>query len=106
MVANVIESQIGLCGGTQFGLVFSLPSRAHLLPELFLGLAANDKMKMACTFRCKPFEWSRRGSNPQPLECHSSALPIAPRPHGIPLNIQPGFLRVNRRGVPAGAFLQ
>src|ERR1043166_6722742 len=25
-------------------------------------------------------EWSRRGSNPQPLECHSSALPIAPRP--------------------------
>jgi hypothetical protein len=28
-------------------------------------------------------EWSRRGSNPQPLECHSSALPIAPRPHGM-----------------------
>src|SRR5438132_4247955 len=25
-------------------------------------------------------QWSRRGSNPQPLECHSSALPIAPRP--------------------------
>src|SRR5205823_2048904 len=23
-------------------------------------------------------QWSRRGSNPQPLECHSSALPIAP----------------------------
>ncbi len=28
------------------------------------------------------YQWSRRGSNPQPLECHSSALPIAPRPHG------------------------
>ena len=28
-------------------------------------------------------EWSRRGSNPQPLECHSSALPIAPRPREL-----------------------
>ena len=27
-------------------------------------------------------EWSRRESNPRPLECHSSALPTELRPHG------------------------
>src|SRR5881392_1269757 len=26
-------------------------------------------------------EWSRRESNPRPLECHSSALPTELRPH-------------------------
>src|SRR5947199_6081368 len=41
-------------------------------------------------------EWSRRGSNPQPLECHSSALPIAPRPHGNPFNIHGRCDSVNR----------
>jgi hypothetical protein len=25
-------------------------------------------------------EWSWRGSNPRPLECHSSTLPAAPQP--------------------------
>src|SRR5205823_2319269 len=28
------------------------------------------------------FEWRRRGSNPQPLPCKGSALPIELRPHG------------------------
>src|SRR5438093_4064120 len=27
-------------------------------------------------------KWSRRESNPRPLECHSSALPTELRPHG------------------------
>src|SRR5947209_3681972 len=26
-------------------------------------------------------EWRRRDSNPRPAECHSAALPTAPRPH-------------------------
>ena len=41
-------------------------------------------------------QWSGRGSNPQPLECHSSALPIAPPPHGNEINILPSRASVNR----------
>ena len=34
-------------------------------------------------------KWRRRDSNPRPLECHSSALPAAPRPRWVHLYTLP-----------------
>ena len=46
-------------------------SRAPSAPSLSLASANNAEWQ----------EWSRRESNPRPLECHSSALPTELRPH-------------------------
>ena len=38
--------------------------------------------------------WSWGGSNPRPLECHSSALPAAPQPHTFCLNLNLKYHKV------------
>ena len=38
-------------------------------------------------------KWSRRESNPRPLECHSSALPTELRPHRVGLRRRSPFLQ-------------
>lgn len=43
-----------------------------------LGLQISD-------FQSEISWWSRRGSNPQPSQCHCDALPIAPRPRNSPI---------------------
>src|SRR5438132_11941435 len=49
--------------------------------------SATDQLRWACwpaphaLLSACTNEWSRRESNPRPLECHSSALPTELRPH-------------------------
>src|SRR5690242_18163150 len=52
--------------------------------------------------RPSTWKWSRTGSNPQPLECHSSALPIAPRPQ-VAVRIAATCAFVNRGHAEDGA---